>query len=403
MKNKDYQALTPAEDALNIIRKCFQNEKRGNRKARDDAKEDLKKFLVKTDDGSYTVNSNKRFGKSETMHTYHGALTESLEKFVKPAKLKGKNKVSILDICSGLGYNAASCIEFLDKMTEIEIDMVEISPETVGAALLIENPVKSYEIIKRVVEEYFYEKGTLEFKFHKLEIPDRLNINIYIEDARDLVKKFQYKKKFDAIFLDPFSPAKSPELYTLEFFLKLKNLLKNDGIILTYTSAAPVRSAMVHAGLYVGEGPQFGRRGGTLAAKNPEIIKKPLSMDDERMIALSDAGIPFIDPKLNESSKNIIKMREDERKAARGRTRFASTVKIPIYLYKDIEEERLKRRVLRNIKMLGIDDLKSEEAKFIVCPQFNECICSCGYGKMNNSKDRINEMIKRLEMIKVKN
>jgi len=40
-----------------------------------------------------------------------------------------------------------------------------------------------------------------------------------------------------------------------------------------------------------------------------------------------------------------------------------------IYLDKDIEEERLKRRVLKNIKMLGIDDLKSEEAKFIVCPQ----------------------------------
>jgi hypothetical protein len=53
--------------------------------------------------------------------------------------------------------------------------------------------------------------------------------------------------------------------------------------------------------------------------------------------------------------------------------------------------------------MFGINDLNSDEAKFIVCPQFNECICSCRYGKISNSKDRINEMIKRLAMITEKN
>jgi hypothetical protein len=48
---------------------------------------------------------------------------------------------------------------------------------------------------------------------------------------------------------------------------------------------------------------------------------------------------------------------------------------------------------------MGIDDLKSENAAFIVCPQFDECICSCGSGKIEGSKGRINEMIKRLSMI----
>ena len=191
--------------------------------------------------------------------------------------------------------------------TEIEIDMVEISKETIAASLLIENPIKSYEIIKRVIEEKLFEDGSLRFKFHKSEIPDRINIGIYINDARNVVKEFEGKKKYDAVFLDPFSPSKCPELYTLEFFLKLKNLLHDDGIIITYTSAAPVRSAMVQAGLHIGEGPQFGRKsGGTVAAINPEIIEKSLSCKDERMIALSDAGIPFRDSKFNESSEKIM-------------------------------------------------------------------------------------------------
>lgn len=394
-----YQALTASENVLNIIRKYIEDEKKGNKEARNKAKKELNSYLVKTEDGSYTLNSNDVNGKSETMHTQHGAITESLEKFVKPAKLEGKKKVRILDICSGLGYNAAACIEYLKEDTEIEVDMVEISKETLAATLFIDNPVKSYNIIKKAVEDKLYEEEVLNFKSFNEKTSEKFNIKIYIDDARNVVKHIE-GYKYDAIFLDPFSPLKSPELYSIEFFDSLKNLLNESGVILTYTSAAPVRSAMIEAGLYVGEGPIFGRNsGGTIASKRPELIERQLRENDERMIALSDAGIPFRDPKLNGSSDEIIKMRENERKLVRGTRKLASTVKTPIYLFKDIEEERLKRRVLKNIKTLGIDNLKSKKARFIICPQFEECICECGSQKLDNSRDRITEMMKRLSKI----
>ena len=397
VKNR-YKALTPEEEALEVVRKCFEDEKNGDKEARKKAKLDLKKFLVKTDDGSYTLTSNKFNGKSETMHTTHGAINESLEKFVKPARLENKQNIRILDICSGLGYNAASCIEYLDENVKIEIDMIEISKETLGAALFIENPIKSFNIVKKAIEDKLYNEGILVYKSLNEEINDRITINIYIDDARDVIKRFE--KKYDAVFLDPFSPLKSPELYTIEFFLILKNLLKNDGFILTYTSAAPVRAAMIQTDLYIGEGPLFGRKkGGTVASKNPEFIKKSLSYADERMIALSDAGIPFRDSKLNETSDKIIKRRDEERKSARGLKKLASTVKTPLYLHKDVEDSRLKRRVLKNVKFLGIENLKSKKAAFIVCPQFEECICNCGLGKIDNSNGRINEMSRRLSII----
>lgn len=394
----DYQALTATEDALKLVRECFAEEQKGNRQARNKTKNLLKEYFIETADGSYTLKSNNVNDKSETMHTHHGAITESMEKFIKPAKLEGKKKVNILDICSGLGYNAASCIEFLDDNVDIEIDMIEISKETLASSLFIENPIKSYNIIKSAVENRLYNDGTLGFKFNKEEIPDRIKINIYLSDARYVIKEID--KKYDAVFLDPFSPLKSPELYTLEFFLILKNLLKDDGVILTYTSAAPVRSAMVHAGLYVGEGPLFGRKsGGTVASKVPEIIKKSLSDNDERMIALSDAGIPFRDPELNESSDEIRKKREDERKSVRGIKKFASTVKTPVYLGKDVNDPRLERRLLRNINALGITDLKSKKAMYIICPQFEQCICGCRASKLDNSYNRINEMAARLSKV----
>ena len=91
----------------------------------------------------------------------------------------------------------------------------------------------------------------------------------------------------------------------IEFLSGLESLLKNDGMLLTYTSSAAVRYAMINSGLHVGEGPSFGRSGGTIASPSLSNIEKPLSTSDERMIALTDAGIPFRDFELDENGEEI--------------------------------------------------------------------------------------------------
>lgn len=398
MKTRRYRALTIDEEILQIV-KNFLYEGMGSEAVRESVKELLKDHLIKTDDGSYTLKSDCSNGKSETMHTHHGALSEAMEKFVKPAHLKGKDKISVLDICSGLGYNAASCIEYLDDGVEIDLDLIEISKETIALILLLETPLESYKIIQKAAEDKLYEDGTIHNRYFEDDIPDRIKIDLHIDDARVAVGNLVGKKAYDAIFLDPFSPLKAPELYTDEFFKCLKNLLNPAGVILTYTSAAPVRAAMVNCGLHVGEGPSFGRSGGTVASLNPDVMDKSLSMNDERMIALSDAGIPFKDPNFNFSSQDILKQRETERKNARGKTKLSSTVKTPIYLNRELEDGRLKRRVLNNLNKMGFNDLKSPESRYVVCPQYSDCICGRGCGDFNSSRERINEMNIRLSLI----
>jgi hypothetical protein len=122
-------------------------------------------------------------------------------------------------------------------------------------------------------------------------------------------------------------------------------------------------------------------------------------MDDERMIALSDAGIPFSDPGLYSSADEIFERREIERKTARGYYKLASTVKTPVYLNREIKNHRLKRRVLEHLEQIGIMGLNSSIPRYLVCPQFSECICHCGQEKIIGSRDRINEMINRLNKI----
>lgn len=425
--NTAYKPLKIQEKVLNIVKECFNNENNGDMNARQIALDRMSEFLIETGDGSFTLESEQLNNSAETMHTYHGGLDESLEKYVKPSHLIGKDNAHIMDICSGLGYTAAVCIEYLNgdantiKNPNIVIEMVEISPLTLAAGLIIPSPIKSHEIVKKAIEEKLYSIGFLKHMIISKEIPENIRINIHITDARAIVKDSKPKtldnhsidtkkelsydnfsdfiKPYDAIFLAPFSPGVSPELYTFDFLAGLKNLLNEDGMFLTYTSSSAVRFSLIKSGLYVGEGPSFGRSGGTLASFTKENIENPLSLIDERMIGLTDAGTPFRDQGLDHTGLEIKQMRQNERMKSRNGYKFASTVKSPVYLFNDLEEGRLKRRVLKDIKKFGIHDLNSEKSKFIVCPQYEQCICGNGCKYIDNSSERVIEMEKRLNKI----
>ena len=78
---------------------------------------------------------------------------------------------------------------------------------------------------------------------------------------------------------------------------------------------------------------------------------------------------------------------------------MASTVKTPIFLASDGGDARQKRRVLKHLEKFGITDLNSLKSRFLVCPQFSDCICNCDHGRPSTSRARIKEMENRLEII----
>ncbi|HOQ19456.1 MAG: MnmC family methyltransferase [Methanothermobacter tenebrarum] len=391
-----YKPLTIPDNIKKMIKEYLHMEVTKGLNLRDAASKKLKRYLEKTADGSYTLPSDERMGNRETMHTLHGAITESYEKFVKPSKLEGKDNLKVLDICSGLGYNTTALIGHLE--CAMSVDMIEASPETIAATLLIPSPIKEHEIVKRVYEEWLIKEGLVRFQLIKAEIPDSLSFRVFCEDARKVLPSLT-PKYYDAIFLDAFSPSIAPELYTLEFMKELYRIIKDDGVLTTYTSAAPVRAAMIKVGFHVGESPPFGRkRGGTIASPSKGKVGS-LSMEDERMIALSDAGIPYRDHGLDDSPEKIIERRKNERMVLRNVKKISSTVRTPIYLGRRVEMDRMGRRILKNLERVGIPDTLSNKALYIICPQFEECICGCGLSRLSSSRDRILEMEKRLNTI----
>ena len=391
-------AVVIDDDVFEIIKEAFKSEVRtGDSKYREELFLQTKDYFVKTDDGSYSIKSRLINNKVETLHTQSGAISESFKKFIAPLKLDYNEDIAILDICAGLGYNSSAAIfDFLkhtDNTTNLKIDMVEISPETLAAGMIVPSPIAVHVIVKKAFESQLILSGFASLNLEKTSIPENININVFIEDARLTVQSLP-DNTYDAIFLDPFSQTMAPELFSCDLFREFNRLIRDDGIVTTYTSSAPVRGGFLEAGFHIGEGPVFGRfQGGTIASLNPDVLLKSLNINDERRVALSDVGVPFRDITLNSSSKEIVDKRNEERALKRHHSLISSAVKTPIFLGEDMDDEPLKRRVERNLAKVNISGVKSEEAYYIIDAQ-NDYSEKSTYE--HNSRDRILEMNKRL-------
>ena len=391
------------DDIFDLVNETFAKEKSSrNNEYRLNFFDIYNNYFVLTDDGSYSINSKEINHKVETLHTSTGAISESFEKFIKPMKFDYTKDIAILDICAGLGYNSSAAIaDFMkNSKAHLKIDMVEISKATYACGLLVPSPIPEHDITKKAIEDELIRQDYATLSLETTEIPENIDINVFIEDARKTVQRLE-DNTYDAIFLDPFSQNMAPELFSVEFFKEFRRIIKDDGIVATYTSAAPIREGFIEAGFYIGLGPIFGRmQGGTLASPNPEMLDWSLPKNDEIRIALSDVGIPFRDPGLDNSSESILDARAEERHAARHNTRISSAVKTPIFLGQEMDDEKLKRRVERNLAKMNIPSTTSPEANYIV--EVEDIYCE-KQDKINNSTNRILQMKKRLKKVKMGN
>jgi tRNA U34 5-methylaminomethyl-2-thiouridine-forming methyltransferase MnmC len=216
----------------------------------------LKKIL--TNDNSESFH-NEEVG--ESYHSHTGAVEEALKKYAEPCKIKEiakTGKLKILDVCFGMGYNSAMAVDVAlaeNPDCEIEVVGLEYDPEIVEKIQEVNPAIKFFEHYKNLTPT------NLEFK-HK-----NVTVKIILGDAKESVKNLP-ENHFDAIFFDPFSPKTAPEMWTVKLFKQMYRVLKESGILATYSCARHIRDNMKEANLFWDEGPIVGRRGpATIATK----------------------------------------------------------------------------------------------------------------------------------------
>ncbi|MBD3259737.1 hypothetical protein GF371_03845 [Candidatus Woesearchaeota archaeon] len=225
----------------------------------------MKYKKIITGDKSVTFISPK-YG--EAYHSLTGAREEAFKKYSEPcriAELAKKGSIKILDICFGLGYNSAAALETALKSNpkcRIEIFALENDEGILKKSLDLKPGIKHYDLIKKAIKnkDRRYENG-------------QIKIRILLGDARETIKEIIKnvkinKNPFDAVFFDPFSPRKCPELWTAEFFSDVNKVMKKGAILATYSCARSARKNMEKAGFIVKDGPVVRRWSpGTLGIK----------------------------------------------------------------------------------------------------------------------------------------
>ena len=268
------------------------------------------KFIPQsTKDGSYTFFSDEF---QEAFHSCHGAKQEAEIKFVQPTLIKEiaqqRNAISILDICYGLGYNSAAAMEAIWQVNpQCHIDLV---------ALEISAAVPQQAIANNLLQEW---RSPIPQLLAELSLTYFVSDNYFqgkllLGDARQTIQKLQ-SWQADAIFLDPFSPPKCPQLWTVEFMALVAQCLAPQGRLATYSCAAAVRSALLLAGLKIGSTVGVGRKSPGTVAAYVERGLTSLSLQEQEHLQCR-ASIPYRDHCLRDLAEDIHKRREQEQQGS---------------------------------------------------------------------------------------
>ena len=258
-----------------------------------------------TKDGSFTFFSDQF---QEAFHSVHGAKQEAEIKFVQPTLLRElaqtRNLIRILDICYGLGYNSAAAMEAIwqvNPQCHIDLIALEISA-TVPQEAIANNLLSQWrspvpQLLAELSQTYAVRADYFQGK-------------LLLTDARQTIQQLG-DWQADAIFLDPFSPPKCPQLWTVEFIAQVAQCLAPQGRLATYSCAAAVRSALLLTGLKIGSTIGVGRKSpGTVAAYEADNLT-PLSLQEQEHLQ-SRASIPYRDFCLSDSTETIHQRRRQE-------------------------------------------------------------------------------------------
>ncbi len=240
--------------------------------------------MVQSEDGSFTAYS-KEF--DEHYHsTKDGALAESLQKHVIPAfeLTKDKEELSILDICFGLGFNTLATLYYMKLhgiKKKVSIFSPEFDKELVHSLKHFQYP-DIFDDFKKIIEAV---STTGEYK------DESLHVSLYLGDAREYL--LTCKEHFDIVYQDAFSPASNPILWTKEYFKDVRKLIKDDGILTTYSISLQTRLALYENGFHIYLATPEGCRSSTIAS--PTLLEGYEAIDMPHKISCNPDVKPLSD------------------------------------------------------------------------------------------------------------
>lgn len=263
----------------------------------------------RTLDGSLTYYSEQY---SETYHADIGARTEALEKFIRPflSHLPQTKTLRVFDICFGLGYNTAALLEVVNDLPYKTIEIVAVENDPL---IIKEIPKLSWD---ETVRPLFSKLKPEETVHHSLPNTELL-FSLHIKDLLDFLPR--QSETVDLVMHDGFSPAKCPQLWSVEIFRKYYEIMNDDAVLCTYSASKAVMAALFEAGFSVHLHQAQGRRQGSLfALKSSKASQSELA----EMYKHTTAAAPYRHADRTDSSERILEKHLAEKGALKNKGRM---------------------------------------------------------------------------------
>lgn len=208
----------------------------------------MQRNLIITRDGSHSVEIPAMH---VTYHSSHGAIQESMHVFMeaglKPL-LHRQETLYIFEMGFGTGLNA------LLTLIEAEAHQQKIHYQSVEAFPLEQEMVDHLNYCDQL------HQPTLKPLFEQLHTSpwdQPMALTPWFTLQKNKTTLFNFSSRWlsgqpvNLIYYDAFAPNAQPELWTVEAFTFLFNLLATGGVLVTYCSKGDVRRAMKAAGFIV--------------------------------------------------------------------------------------------------------------------------------------------------------
>lgn len=197
----------------------------------------------------------------DVYHSAAGAHAQARHVFLAgnglPQRWAGRAQFCIVETGFGLGLNfLATWLAWRDdaqRCRTLHFVSLEKHPLAVTDLALTHD---AWPELAPLADELRRRWPALEAGAHVLEFDGgRLRLTLYFGDALTLLPTLEVRA--DAFYLDGFSPAKNPELWSPALCAALARLAANDATLATWSVAGSVRRALAAAGFEVTRRPGF--------------------------------------------------------------------------------------------------------------------------------------------------
>lgn len=198
-----------------------------------------------------TIPVSRRF--DDPYFSLAGGLDETRHVFLTGNGLPGRFRdgFRIAELGFGTGLNLLAVLLAHQGPGHVSYTSFEAFPMPAGD---IARALAAFPEVATVAQPFLRQWGTGGTTLH---FPN-LTASILLGDARKTLPAWEGQA--DAWFLDGFSPAKNPELWSPEIMAEVARHTAPGGTFATYTAAGHVRRALAGAGFTVSRQPGFGRK-----------------------------------------------------------------------------------------------------------------------------------------------